>query len=61
MNNLHTTSSIRIYFNDPTEFKFGLGVAMSAFNKWIFMYSAATGQYNLCGQISRSTIALMDG
>ena len=33
MKNLHTTSSIQIDFNDPTEFKFGFGFAISAFNE----------------------------
>ena len=61
MKNLHTISSIQIDFNDPTDFKFGFGFAISAFNERIFMHSAATGEYKLCDQFSRSVISLMDG
>ena len=61
MNNLHTISSIQFDLNNPTEFKFSFSVAVSAFNEGIFVHSAATEQYNLYGQFSRSAISLMNG
>ena len=61
MKNLHTTSSIQIDFNDPTEFKFSFSFVMTEFSEGIFMHSAAARQYKLCDQFSRSVISLMDG